>query len=145
MIDPGKLNGFSARFAARLFERHPEWRDNAAIDADAPGDTLRVEVTAPTGATLTIRTYFDQITIEFGHWHDHIGEWSGPDEDARFEKALQFIDDLVSGRRVVVTRFLFGRHAWSRAIPIENVRRTVVGRLEVTSWTGARGAPLSGL
>lgn len=144
MIDVATLNGFSARFAQRLFERYPEWREHAEMD---PGqrDTLRVAVAAPTGAELVVRTYFDQITIDFGRWHTHIGDWSGPDENARFEKALETIDAIVSGKSVVVTRFVFGRHAWSRLIPLEKVRRTVVGRLEVTSWTGARGAPLRGI
>lgn len=140
------LNAFSARFATQLFERHPEWRDHAHLDADKGGHTLRLSVVAPSGAQLQVRTYGDQITIDFGpDWHEHIGEWSGADEPARFGKALELIDGIVSGKTVIVTRYVFGRRAWSRAMPITEVRRSILGRIDVMSWTGKRGAPLSGL
>ncbi|HJQ21534.1 MAG TPA: hypothetical protein VJ867_14390 [Gemmatimonadaceae bacterium] len=140
-----ELDGYSRRFAARLFEKFPEWRDGASADPDHRG-ALRVAVTAPSGAQLQVRTYSAQITIDFGaHWHEHLGVWTSAEEQLVFDKALQRIDDLVNDRVVIVSRFVFGRHAWSRALPLAEVRRAFSGRRSVTSWSGITQPPLSGI
>ena len=143
------LNEYSRRFAERLFVAHPEWRPLARSDPEgfpAPGSLL-VEVPSPvTGRGLWVRTYGDQITVDFGEhgWHEHFGAESGKTEEAAFAKALAFIEDLLSERLVVVTRILFSRPAWTRAIEATRVRRPLIGRIEVRSWTGAADAMLHG-
>jgi hypothetical protein len=139
------LNDYSRRFAERLFARFPEWRDHASVD-EQHASTLRVTVTSPGGAELMVRTYGDQVTLDFGpHWHEHLGPWTSSDESKVFDTAIARLDDIVHDRVVVVSRFVFGRHAWSRAMPAQQAHRAHLGRRAVTSWSGAKQPPLTGI
>jgi len=135
------LNPWSRRFAERLFAAHPEWRSIARRDPEGfplPGSLL-LEVASPVvGRALMIRTHGDQVTVDFGRhgWHDHFGSSSGQSESAAFGAALALIEDLMTERVVVVTRVLFGRPVWSRAVDAARVRRPLIGRVEVCSWRG---------
>lgn len=138
-----ELNAYSRRFAERLQAAHPEWRSLLRTDPDGfpPPGSLFLEVQSPVaGRALMVRTYGDQVTVDFGprSWHEHFGRWSGPNEEVVFGVALAFIEDLLTERVVVVTRTFFGRPAWSRAIPVTRVRRPLIGGVEVYSWSGAR-------
>ena len=142
------LNEYSRRFADRLFAAHPEWRPLAQSDPEGfpPPGSLLVEVPSPvTGRGLWVRTYGDQITVDFGEhgWHEHFGA-DGKTEEVAFTKALAFIEDLLSERVVVVTRIFFARPVWTRAIEATRVRPPLIGRVEVRSWTGAADAMLNG-
>ena len=131
----------SRRFAERLFAAHPEWRSYARRD---PGDrarpgTLLLEVPSPVHSRpLIVRTYGDQVTIDFGRhgWHTHFLFGTGASEETTTTEALAFIEDLIAERIVIVTRQVFGRSAWTRAVRTAEVRRPLIGRLEVASWTG---------
>jgi hypothetical protein len=144
-----KLNAYSQGFTERLLAAHPEWESLARSDPEGfpePGSLL-VEVPSPVvGRALWVRTYGDQITVDFGEhgWHEHFGRESGKTDEAVFTKALAFIEDLLSDRLVLVTRIFFSRPVWTRAIEATRVRRPVVGRVEIRSWTGAADATLNG-
>lgn len=143
------LNAYSRRFTERLLAAHPEWRPTARSDPEGfpPPGSLLVEVPSLVpGRALWVRTYGDQITVDFGEhgWHEHFGTESAKNEEAVFAKALAFIEDLLSDRLVIVTRIFLGRPFWTRAVEATRVRRPVVGRLEVRSWTGAADATLYG-
>jgi hypothetical protein len=114
---------------------------------------LLVEVPSPAfvggsvcGRELWVRTYGDQITVDFGQhgWHEHFGPESASGEEAVFAKAIAFIEDLLSDRLVVVTRIFLGWRVWTRALEATRVRRPVIGRVEVCSWSGAADATLHG-
>jgi hypothetical protein len=141
MVSFAELDDFSRRFAERLFDRYPEWRQHAVLDPEGgvPPGSFHVTVPSPrTGNELWVRSYFKQITIDFGPhgWHEHFGEWSGSSESAIFDTALRFLDDLLNDRVVVITRRLFGRPMWTEAIRADRVRPPLFGRLEVYSWSG---------
>jgi hypothetical protein len=147
MLSPVQLNRYSQRFVERLLAVHPEWRALAQQDPEgfpAPGSLL-IELPSPVASRrLLIRTYGNQITIDFGPhgWHEHFGPWRGPSDEVVFAAALAFIEDLLADRLVVVTRVFFGRPVWSRAVEASRVRKPWVGRVEVYSWSGARDATL---
>src|SRR5688572_30026120 len=91
-----RFNSYSRRFAERLFAVYPEWRAFAVPDpkGDPPPASLLVTVTAPAGdRELALRTYGEQVTVEFGPhgWHEHLGAWSGPTEAAAFDAALALV------------------------------------------------------
>ena len=135
------LNPYSQRFARQLFASRPQWEPLARTDPDGspPPGSLLLEVPSPVaGRALMIRTYGDQVTVDFGGegWHEHFGTWSGRTENDVFRVALDFIDDLVSDRIVVVTRVMFGKRLWSRALGANRLRRPRFGKLEVRSWSG---------
>jgi hypothetical protein len=139
------LNSFSRRFAEGLFAAHPEWRHLAEIDPEGfpePGSLL-VTVPSPVASrSLTIRTYGDQVTIDFGPtgWHDHFDAARSPRAAYEFRESLAFIADLLGERVVVTTRFLFGKRSWSRPQRTEHLRSPRFGRLEIYSWTGKHDA-----
>jgi hypothetical protein len=115
-----KLNAYSQRFAERLLAVHPEWRPLARSDPEGfpPPGSLLVEVASLVpGRELWVRTYGDQVTIDFGEhgWHENFGH-PGATEEAVFAKALAFIEDLLSDRLLVVTRIFLGRPFWTRAV-----------------------------
>jgi hypothetical protein len=147
MVSFAELNDFSRRFAERLFDKYPEWREHAVIDPDddlQPG-SFHVTVPSPgSGGELWVRTYANQITVDFGPhgWHEHFGEWSGSGESAIFDAALRFLDDLMNDRVVVITRRLFGRPMWTEAIPAGSVQRPLIGGVDVYSWSGRLDARL---
>jgi hypothetical protein len=141
LLSLDELNPWSRRFAERLLAAHPEWRSLGRRDPEGspPPASLLLDVPSPVaGRALMIRTDGDQVTVDFGPrgWHDHFGSSSGQTEDAAFAAALAFIDDLMAERVVIVTRVLFGRPLWSRAVEATRLRRPLVGRVEVCSWTG---------
>ena len=143
MASTADLNEFSQRFAERLFALRPDWAPLARVDpeGDSPPGSLLVEVPSPVpGRALSIRTYGNQVTVDFGPsgWHDHFISESGPQESVAFGRALGFIGDLIAERVVVTTRVLFGRPAWSRAVRVEHLRRPRFGQLDVYSWSGSR-------
>ena len=143
MLSLDELNPYSRRFAERLFTAYPRWRERAIVDPNggSPPGSLRVRVPSPVSTReLGVRTYGEQITVDFGPhgWHDHFGEWSGKDEGAIFAAALAFIADLLAERVVLATRCLFGRPVWSRPMRADRLRKPLFGRLEVYSWSGGR-------
>ena len=130
MVALSELNAYSAMFAERLLATHPEWSALAERDPEGfpPPGSLLLEVQSPVSdRKLVIRTYGDQVTIDFGPhgWHDHFDVGA----------SLAFIDDLMSDRVVIATRFLFGMRAWSRPVAAD-ARPPRFGQLEVYSWTG---------
>ena len=138
-----ELNPFSQRFAERLFAVFPEWRSLARRDPDGfpePGSLL-VSVESPVaGRSLAIRTYGNQVTIEFGPkgWHEHFLAQAPSDEWKAYDDAIVFLDALIGDQRVIVTHTLFGRFRWTRAMPASSVRPPRFGRSEIISWSGRR-------
>lgn len=136
------LNPFSRRLADLLLAAHPEWASLVRADPEgfpAPG-SLRVEVPSPLpGRALLIRTYGDQVTVDFGAdgWHEHFMPAADGDAGTACAAALRLIDDLLADRVVVATRHLAGRRLWSRAVR-HPVRRPRLGSITVVSWSGAR-------
>ena len=147
MLSFEKLDPYSRRFAERLFTTYPQWRTLAFVDPEGgpPPGSLELAVPSPVaGRELRIRTYANQITVDFGPhgWHDHFGEGSSVDERAIFESAVAFISDLLAERVVVATHFFFGRPWWSRPMRTDRLRKPLVGRIEAYSWSGGRDAIL---
>lgn len=145
--DIASLNAFSRRFAEHLFAAHPEWRSLAERDpyGDPLPGSLLVRVPSPVPSrALSMQTYADQITIGFepGFWHEHVLCTRTSDEPRLFDAALRLIDDLLSERTVVATRYWFGRPFLTRAIAPDRMQRPWWGRTEVVSWTGTRDATL---
>ena len=85
-----------------------------------------------------VRTYGDQITIDFGPrgWHEHFGPLNAGNEDEVFDRALAFIDDLIADRIVIITRMFFGWSAWSRAIRVSEFRPPKLGTVKAHWWSG---------
>ena len=143
-----ELNPYSRRFAERLFSARPEWRELATRDPDGfpPPGSLLVSVASPVpGRRLLVRTYGDQVTVDFGPhgWHTHFLTAMSRDEAAAFDAALRLVDDLLAERVAVLSRELFGLRGWTRLIgPGVVPRRPLVGRVEVYSWRGGRDAVL---
>ena len=136
-----QLNPFSQRFAELLFATFPEWRSLARRDPDGfpePGSLLVIVESPVAGRPLTIRTYGNQVTIDFGPegWHEHFLAQAPSDVWKAHDDAIIFLDALTGDRRVIVTRTLFGRFTWTRSIPTSSVRTPRVGRSEIISWTG---------
>ena len=136
-----QLNPFSQRFAERLFAVYPEWRSLARRDPDGfpePGSILIIVQSPVAGRSLTIRTYGNQVTIDFGPegWHEHFLAQASSDEWKAYDDAIIFLDALTADRRVIVTRTLFGRFTWTRSIPTSSVRTPRFGRSEIISWSG---------
>ncbi len=85
-----------------------------------------------------IRTYGDQVTIDYGPrgWHDHFDVGKAPLATNEFDASLAFIQDLISEHVVVTTWILFGRRLGTRAVRTADLRRPRMGRVQVYSWTG---------
>jgi hypothetical protein len=151
-MDPlNGLNAYSRRFAERLFGAHPDWRPLVARDPDGdpPPGSLLLTVASPVhGRALAVRTYGDQVTVEFGlhGWHEHLGVWSGLTEEAVFDAALSLISDLLAERVAVVTGLPRDRPVWFRLLRAgeepPRPRRLGADRVEVYSWRGERDATL---
>lgn len=142
------LNAFSRRFADALSAAHPERRELIRLDPEgfpAPG-SLQVVIPSPvSGRELRVRTYGTQVTVDFGPdgWHQHFLPQAHGDDATACSAALRFIDDLVTDRVVVATRYIAGRRLWTRAIDATKVRGPRFGTTKIISWTGARDATLS--
>jgi hypothetical protein len=141
-----QLNAYSQRFADRLFRGHPEWRVLSRPDPEGfppPGSLLVSVASRVAGRSLAIRTYGNQVTVEFGPpgWHEHFGSMAS-DERQAFEDALGFVDALLRDERVIIVRTVLGRFSWSRAIEASRIRPPRLGRTDIFSWTGRRDATL---
>jgi hypothetical protein len=142
------LNAFSQRFAARLLLVHPDWRPLIERDPEGfpPPGSLQISVPSPVaGRTLLIRTYGDQVTIDFGPpaWHEHFLPAAYADEASASTAALRFIDDLLTDRKVIATRYFFGRLVWVRALEATRARAPLFGQTRIISWSGTRDATLA--
>jgi hypothetical protein len=112
------LNPFSQRFADGLFAAHPEWSPLAQRDPQGfpPPGSLYLSVPSPVaGRALLIKTYGDQVTVDFGSdgWHEHFIPAAYVEGTSACTAALRFIDDLLADRRVIATRHLFGHSLWA--------------------------------
>jgi hypothetical protein len=136
-----ELNLFSQRFAERLFTAYPEWRSLARRDPDGfpePGSLLLIVESPVTGRALTIRTYGNQVTVDFGPhgWHDHFLAAAPRDEQKAFDDAMGLLVALTRDQRVIVTRTVFRRFRWVRSLPLSSIRPPTFGRSEIISWSG---------
>ena len=86
-----------------------------------------------------IRTYGEQITVDFGPrgWHEHFPFNAGSENEV-FDRAIALIDDLIAERVVIITRVVFGWLKWSRAVRVSELRPPSLGTVEIYSWTGMR-------
>jgi hypothetical protein len=142
------LNAFSQRFADRLLLAHPDWRPLIPHDPEgvAPPGSLHVSVPSPVaGRTLVIRTSGDQVTVDFGPhgWHEHFLPAAYADEASACTAALRFIEDLLTDRQVIVTRYFFGRPAGGRALEAGHAHAPLLGQTRIVSWSGTQDATLS--
>lgn len=142
------LNAFSQRFADRLLLAHPDWRPLLQHDPEGfpPPGSLHISVPSPVaGRTLLIRTYGDQVTIDFGPhgWHEHFLPAAHADEAAACTAALSFIEDLLTDRKVIATRCFFGRPVWGRALEAGRAHAPRFGQTRIVSWSGTQDATLS--
>jgi hypothetical protein len=141
------LNAFSKRFADRLLLVHPDWHPHLQHDPEGfpPPGSLHISVPSPVaGRTLLIRTYGDQVTIDFGphDWHEHFLPAAYADEASAFTAVLRFIDDLLTDRKVIATRYFFGRPVWGRTLEAARAHAPLFGQTRIVSWSGARDATL---
>jgi hypothetical protein len=141
------LNAFSKRFADRLLLVHPDWHPHLRHDPEGfpPPGSLHISVPSPVaGRTLLIRTYGDQVTIDFGphDWHEHFLPAAYADEASAFTAVLRFIDDLLTDRKVIATRYFFGRPVWGRTLEAARAHAPLFGQTRIVSWSGARDATL---
>jgi hypothetical protein len=141
------LNAFSKRFADRLLLVHPDWHPHLPHDPEGfpPPGSLHISVPSPVaGRTLLIRTYGDQVTIDFGphDWHEHFLPAAYADEASAFTAVLRFIDDLLTDRKVIATRYFFGRPVWGRTLEAARAHAPLFGQTRIVSWSGARDATL---
>jgi hypothetical protein len=142
------LNAFSQRFANRLLLAHPDWRPLIQHDPEGfpPPGSLHISVPSPVaGRALVIRTSGDQLTIDFGPhgWHEHFLPAAYADEASACTAALRFIEDLLTDRQVIATRYFFGRPAWGRALEAGHARTPLLGQTRIVSWSGTQDATLS--
>ncbi|HET9426366.1 MAG TPA: hypothetical protein VFO55_13435 [Gemmatimonadaceae bacterium] len=145
---PFAVNAFSRRFAERLIAAHPAWSTLVQPDPHgfpAPGSLLVVVPSPVAHRELLIQTAGDQVTVAFGAdgWHEHFGPEEHGGEEPAISAALRVVADLLADRKVVVTRYLFGRRLWSRAVDATSVRAPRLGATRVTSWSGAGDATLT--
>lgn len=136
------LNQFSRRFADRLLAAHPDWQPLLQSDPHGfpPPGSLQVVVPSPVaGRQLLIRTYGDQVTVDFGPdgWHQHFLPEAHDNDASALSAALRFIDGLLADRVVVATRYVAGRRLWSRAIEA-SPRGPRFGTVKIISWSGGR-------
>ncbi|HEU4752064.1 MAG TPA: hypothetical protein VFU47_03070 [Armatimonadota bacterium] len=138
-----RLRAHSREFARRLLARYPGWLEY--LSARAEGDPglleLYLEVRVPpvnpaVKEPLHVYTAEGEVTIEwFGHWHVHVPEWP-KGSTGYLDEALEWIDALVSERRVVVA----AAGTASATRPGEEplwLRRLEPGqRVTVRSWRG---------
>lgn len=148
MPDATALNAFSQRFAGRLLLAHPDWRPLIQHDPEGfpPPGSLQISVPSPVaGRTLLIRTYGDQVTIDFGPhgWHEHFLPAAYADEPSACTAALHLIDDLLTDRKVIATRYFFGRPMWGRALEAGRAHPPLFGQTRIVSWSGTLDASLS--
>jgi len=137
------LSPYSRRFAARLFEQFPQWREHARAETEARG-TLRVllvEVPSPADPNerMWISTDDGEISVGFGSrgWHAHYGEFIEMTEEAATEAALEEIHDIVGERAVVASRFRDGGFVDSTLLLSDSpVDTRGADFVEVISWKG---------
>lgn len=100
------LSRFAARFAKRLFKRHPEWRQCvAAADTkwqDGGDLAVRVPSRFAPHAPLTIDTMGDEVIVGWGFFHHHFDSWHGEyTEDEFFEHALEWLEAVMTEKIVI--------------------------------------------
>ena len=81
MVSIDDLSPFSRRFASRLFEKYPEWREFSSSPSGEYWGVLLVEVMSPLGdRRLAINANGGEVTVYFGgkvwHSHDTPARWS---------------------------------------------------------------------
>jgi BirA family biotin operon repressor/biotin-[acetyl-CoA-carboxylase] ligase len=88
--------GAEELFAA-LSDAFPGFSDSARAGPD-PG-CFTIEVQAPSGATMLIRTEEeDRITVGFDLYHCHFGGFAESVDDIDFSNAIEFIRNIMAGR-----------------------------------------------
>jgi len=148
MIRFDDLSSFSRRFAQRLFEAYPQWRQYATIpDGEGWNDgVLSVVVQSPAGdRELSIDTDGDEITVGFGEhgWHAHFWAWDGLDENTVFAQAMDEIARILNDDVAILTRFVDGAARSSETFSQgEEVEFKNSDRIEICSWLGTRNATL---
>lgn len=129
MLDRDSLDELSRSLADRLFGQFPEWESKAvalAVQGAIQGDVLQVTVPQPgSERVLWICTENDEITIEFGMWHEHIGVFMGISEGEAIEQALDLIQRIIDERSVVKVMYRDGKWSgsWLEETPYTRVIR----------------------
>ena len=108
-MDTTQLNEFSRRFAAVLFDAHPEWREFASVDTTEGLDegSLLVEISPAQPRdikqSLHISTDGEEITVGFDSYHSHFNRYADEEEAEAFAEALAFIADIVAEQIAVIS------------------------------------------
>ena len=145
MISLDELNPFSRRFASRLFEKYPEWREFSSIPTGQYWDAgvLKVEVPSPRGdRQLIVDTNGGEVTVYFGGggWHSHNTPMADLDEPA-FDGALSDIAAILSEDLAILIRYADNEVRSSVTLwRDQDITFRGADRVQVVSWLGNRDA-----
>jgi hypothetical protein len=105
-----RLERLSQEFANRLLARHPDWAPyTSSNESEVDGYLQRlilVQVPSEHPAVaqpLLIRTFPEEVYLEWAGWHDHVFWWPGKTMEGFLLDAVDTIDLWVSDE------YLFGR------------------------------------
>lgn len=117
--DDEMLDDFSKGFEDILFKRFPEWKEFSRHEKSEKDkhEYLVVIVQAPTNkesAGLIILTQNEEITIGFDEYHTHEEVYES--FESTYERAIEFIEELINERKIVLVECENGRIRQSSAI-----------------------------
>jgi hypothetical protein len=111
------MDEFSEAFATWLRQRRPAWLGMAKAESAS----VEIAFASPNPravAPVWISSADEELTVGFDYTHGHFNAWMGTESDEDvFERALQFADDLVGERLVVVSGLAGGAWAGSTTVP----------------------------
>jgi hypothetical protein len=108
MLDREQLDELSRLFAEKLFERYPEWEAAARHCPEQPL-SFCVEWDSPVkGRSIGCTTENGEITVFFGGWHGHYGDWRGENDQEAVEEALRDVADILNDRAIVEATYRVG-------------------------------------
>src|SRR5829696_2689614 len=111
MVSIDDLSPFSRRFASRLFEKYPEWREFSSSPSGEYWDdgVLLVEVTSPLGdRRLAVNTNGSEVTVYFGGngWHSHDTPSDELDDSLAFDETFSTIHAILSEDLAILNRYV---------------------------------------
>ena len=141
-----KLNDFSRRVAAQLFECFPEWRNYARADeTEFEQGILYIEIPAPPNSNLErslyVLTACKEVEVGFDFDHNHFESVLGENK-VDMEPVVNFILDIFSEKIVAVSwwageQFRGGTPGNSDYVPEASEHMHPFDCVRIRSWNGA--------